>query len=158
MADTITCICGYRGPSVAEGPRAVCPICRTPAQGGLFRAPPPPVAAAAQAPAAPRPQAAPPIDGSAEPSEPKAYRINCPNGHPLKVRAAMLGQQAVCPKCNAVFVLQVEDSREYKKEQERLQDHRDAKMAQQWLRRAIWAAVFIVASLIGMIVLSFVYR
>jgi hypothetical protein len=31
-------------------------------------------------------------------------------------------------------------------------------MAQKWLRRAIWAAVFIVASLIGMIVLSFVYR
>ena len=70
----------------------------------------------------------------------------------------MLGQQVVCPKCNAVFVLQFEDSREHKQEQERLQHQRDAKMAERWLRRAIWAAVFIVASLVGMIVFSFVYR
>ncbi|MEI7781624.1 MAG: hypothetical protein WCJ18_06840 [Planctomycetota bacterium] len=32
MADSITCICGYRGQSVAENGRTVCPICRTPAR------------------------------------------------------------------------------------------------------------------------------
>jgi uncharacterized Zn finger protein (UPF0148 family) len=30
MADPISCICGYRGPSVSDAGRSVCPICRTP--------------------------------------------------------------------------------------------------------------------------------
>jgi len=158
MADTITCICGYRGPSVAEASRSVCPICRTPAQGGIFRAPPPPTAPVAAPPASQRQQDPPPLDAPSARSQPRFYRIPCPNGHELKIRPAMLGQQVVCPKCNAVFVLQIEDSSKHKKEQELLQQQQDAKMAERWLKRAIWAAVFIVASLIGMIVLTFVYR
>lgn len=31
MASSISCICGYRGPSVSEADFDVCPICRTPA-------------------------------------------------------------------------------------------------------------------------------
>jgi hypothetical protein len=31
MGVSISCVCGYRGPSVSEAGRAVCPICRTPA-------------------------------------------------------------------------------------------------------------------------------
>ncbi len=31
MVSSISCICGYRGPSVSEGGSDVCPICRTPA-------------------------------------------------------------------------------------------------------------------------------
>lgn len=101
----------------------------------------------------PQPSAEPPAGGP-----PAFYRIPCPNGHQLKAKAAMLGQQVVCPKCNAVFELRLEDSREHKKEQARLREHREAEMAAKWLKRAIWAAVFIVASLVGMIVISIAYR
>jgi hypothetical protein len=31
MSSSISCICGYRGPSVSEAGSDVCPICRTPA-------------------------------------------------------------------------------------------------------------------------------
>ena len=31
MASSISCICGYRGPSVSDAGNDVCPICRTPA-------------------------------------------------------------------------------------------------------------------------------
>jgi hypothetical protein len=70
----------------------------------------------------------------------------------------MIGQQAVCPTCNAVFELRLEDSREYQQEQELLRQQKEAEEAEKWLRRAIWAAVFIVASLIGMTVLYAVFR
>lgn len=148
MSDSITCICGYRGPSVPEAGRPVCPICRTPAETGRQRpAAPPPVAAAAPvAPAAPRP------------SGPKYYRLACPKGHKLKVGPAMIGQQAVCPTCNAVFELRIEDSREYQREQEALRQQKEAEAAENWLKRAIWAAVFIGASLVGMTVLYAVFR
>lgn len=147
MSDSITCICGYRGPSVPEAGRPVCPICRTPAETGRQRpAAPPPVAMAPSAAAAPRP------------SGPKYYRIPCPNGHNLKVGPAMIGQQAVCPTCNTVFEIRLEDSREYQREQEALRQQKEAEDAEKWLKRAIWSAVFIGASLIGMTVLYAVFR
>lgn len=148
MSDSITCICGYRGPSVPEGGRAVCPICRTPAETGRQRpAAPPPVAAAPQAaPAKPRP------------TGPKYYRIACPKGHKLKVGPAMIGQQAVCPTCNTVFELRLEDSQEYRREQEALRQRKETEDAEKWLKRAIWAAVFIGASLLGMAVLYADFR
>ncbi len=151
MSDSITCICGYRGPSVAEAGRPVCPICRTPAETGRQRpAAPPPFAIA--------PAATPPAAAAARPSGPKYYRLACPNGHKLKVGTAMIGQQAVCPTCNAVFELRLEDSREYQREQDALRQRKEAEAAEKWLKRAIWAAVFIVASLIGMTVLYAVFR
>ncbi|MFM7292570.1 MAG: hypothetical protein ACKOHK_07270 [Planctomycetia bacterium] len=33
MGDSISCICGYRGPSVSDAGGDVCPICRTAAAG-----------------------------------------------------------------------------------------------------------------------------
>jgi hypothetical protein len=151
MSDGITCICGYRGPSVPEGGRPVCPICRTPAETGRQRpAAPPPVAMA--------PAATPAAAAAPRPSGPKYYRIPCPNGHNLKVGPAMIGQQAVCPTCNTVFEIRLEDSREYLLEQESLRQQKEAEDAEKWLKRAIWSAVFIGASLIGMTVLYAVFR
>lgn len=150
MADSITCVCGYRGPSVPEGGRPVCPICRTPAEAGRKRpAPAAPVAATPAAPTAPI---------ALQPDGQKHYRIPCPNGHNLKVGPAMIGQQAVCPTCNTVFVIRLEDSREYQREQEALRQQKEAEDAEKWLKRAIWSAVFIGASLIGMTVLYAVFR
>jgi hypothetical protein len=155
MAASITCICGYRGPGVEEAGQSICPICRTPAKAGSSRP-------ASVGPVRPAPPPAPGDDGSdfevgAE-DRPATYRIPCPQGHVLKTTAAMLDQQVVCPKCNAVFVLRYSDSREHLKEQERAQHEREAEIATRWLRRAIWAAALILASLVGMIVYSFVYR
>jgi len=151
MSDGITCICGYRGPSVPEAGRPVCPICRTPAETGRQRpAAPPPVAMA--------PAAAPAAAAAPRPSGPKYYRIPCPNGHHLKVGPAMIGQQAVCPTCNTVFEIRLEDSLEYQREQESLRHQKEAEDAEKWLKRAIWSAVFIGASLIGMTVLYAVFR
>lgn len=153
MSDSITCICGYRGPSVPEGGRAVCPICRTPAETGRQRpAAPPPVAAVPQAaPGQPRPS-------GPKSSGPKYYRIACPKGHNLKVGPGMIGQQAVCPTCNTVFELRLEDSLEYQREQDALRQQKEIENAEKWLKRAIWAAVFIGASLIGMTVLYAAFR
>jgi hypothetical protein len=106
----------------------------------------PPAAPAAAAAAAP------------QPSGPKYYRIPCPNGHNLKVGPAMIGQQAVCPTCNTVFEIRLEDSREYQREQEARRQQKEAEDAEKWLKRAIWSAVFIGASLIGMTVLYAVFR
>jgi len=70
----------------------------------------------------------------------------------------MLGQQAVCPTCNTVFELSLENSREYQREQASLRQQKEIEDAEKWLKRAIWAAVFIGASLIGMTVLYAAFR
>lgn len=70
----------------------------------------------------------------------------------------MIGQEVVCPTCNVVFALRLEDSHEYRREQETLRQQKEGEDAEKWLKRAIWSAVFIGASLIGMTVLYAVFR
>jgi len=70
----------------------------------------------------------------------------------------MLGQRVVCPECNDVFLLRREDSLEERKQQEKARRAEEERLAKLWLSRAIWAAAFIVVSLVGMIALSFVFR
>ena len=70
----------------------------------------------------------------------------------------MIGQQVVCPSCNEFFVLAITDSLEYKQEMQRRQDEKDARQAEQWLRWAIMAAVFVVASFIAMFAIKFLWR
>jgi hypothetical protein len=86
------------------------------------------------------------------------YRIPCPRGHVLKAGEHMLGQKVVCPECNDVFLLRKEDSLEHRRKQEKARRAEEERIAKLWLSRAIWAAAFIVASLVGMIALSFVFR
>jgi hypothetical protein len=81
-------------------------------------------------------------------------RIPCPNGHVLKTKRSMLGQQVVCPTCNEFFMLEETDSLEYKQEEARRRAHQDEELAQKWLWRAIYAAIFIVLSFIVMAVIS----
>jgi hypothetical protein len=149
MSNSITCVCGYRGPSVTEGSRSVCPICRTPAAGVFAPAvPTPPPAAAAK----------PLPDPEDDPAQAKArphYRIPCPRGHVLKAPATMLGQQVFCPQCNEVFVLRETDSLEHKRHQQILDREREAQQAQVWLQRAIMAAVFVALSFAVMVAIQF---
>lgn len=152
MSKPITCICGYRGPSVMEGARTVCPICRTPASGRTAASP----AAAPTAfapPPPPAPAAAPTASSAA--AQRTSYRIPCPRGHVLKTPASMLGQQVFCPQCNEVFVLRETDSLEHRRVREKLDREREQEQAQRWLKRAIMAAVFVVLSFAVMISLQF---
>lgn len=156
MSNAIVCICGYRGPSVKEGARSVCPICRTPGSGAAAApvAPPPPPAPAPAARVAPAPvPTAPPAA-----KQRSSYRIPCPRGHVLKAPANMLGQQVFCPQCNEVFVLRETDSLEHRKQQEILDREREIAQAKLWLKRAIMAAVFVVLSFVVMIAIQFMRR
>ena len=142
-----------------SGRQTVCPICRTPT--GRAAAVPTPVVRPAVPPVpAPQDDDWMPGPGATPPPLPKPvrYRIPCPRGHVLKAPEGMLDQQAVCPQCNEVFVLRLADSLEFRKRQEKIDRKREEEMARIWLNRAIWAAVFIVASLAGMVAVNFYFR
>ncbi len=105
-------------------------------------------------PAAPPAQAAAPKAAT----KPKTYRIPCPRGHVLTAKPHMLEQQVVCPECNELFTLHKQDSLEHRTKQEKARRADEERIAKLWLKRSIWAAAFIVASLVGMIVISFAFR
>jgi uncharacterized Zn finger protein (UPF0148 family) len=150
VAEAVSCLCGYRGPAVVVDGQAVCPICRAVAA----RSTPPSV------PATPAPQPAPPAQAAAPraATKPKTYRIPCPRGHVLTAKPHMLEQQVVCPECNELFTLRKEDSLEHRKKQAKARRADEERIARLWLTRSIWAAAFIVASLVGMIAVSFAFR
>lgn len=151
MPDIIACSCGYRGPAVSIAGQNVCPICRTPA------APTAPGAVPIASGDMPRPSAvAAPAPGPVV--QPITHRIPCPRGHVLTASERMLGQQVVCPECNDVFLLRKEDSLGERKKRETARLAEEERIAKLWLSRAILAAAFIVASLVGMIALSFAFR
>jgi len=162
MAENITCICGYRGPGVADRQGTICPICRSPAKdltGNAGSSPPPESPAfPSSSGAAAAPQAGAPVAPGETSRKTVVYRIPCPRGHLLKAAETMIGQQVVCPSCNEFFVLAITDSLEYKKEMQRRQDEKEARQAEQWLRWAIMAAVFVVASFIAMFAIKILWR
>jgi hypothetical protein len=147
MADSITCICGYRGPSVPEGDFEVCPICRGRVRGSGWSG----LDAASDEPEA---QAAGFDDDALRPEEPTIYRIPCPQGHVLKAREDMLGEQVCCPHCNEFFVLRASDSVEFRRQQAKLRAEAEERAARAWLTRAIWAAAIIGVSFIIMLVIG----
>jgi len=151
VAEAVSCACGYRGPTVTVGGQAVCPICRA----GAAQAPPPPGVPGTPPPL--RTPAAPQATGAAVTKQ-KTYRIPCPRGHVLTAKPHMLEQQVVCPECNELFTLRKEDSLEHRKKQAKARHAEEERIAKLWLKRSIWAAAFIVASLVGMIAFSVAFR
>ena len=145
MSDSIKCVCGYRGPSVPEGEHQVCPICRGRVRGAASFLPAGAAAADAVADAE---------EESLRVPDPVVYRIPCPNGHVIKAREEMLGEQVCCPECNEFFVLRATDSVEFRRQQAQRQVESEARAAEAWLKRAIVAAVIIGLSFIAMLVLG----
>ena len=80
------------------------------------------------------------------------------NGVRTVVAPHMLEQQVVCPECNELFTLRKEDSLEHRKKQAKARHAEEERIAKLWLKRSIWAAAFIVASLVGMIAFSVAFR
>lgn len=136
---------GFPGPMGAPGgfpgvggPSGVGGLPGFPPGGGPVEAPPP-----EQPAAPPEPEPAP---------EPKIFRIACPQGHELQTPSDMLGQQALCPYCNAQFELKYENSVEYREEQEAAARRREQELNKFWLTWAIRASIGVGLLLAGMIV------
>jgi len=137
------------------------------AEGATFQ---PPAAGAEpepQAPGFPGIQTEPrvgqaPAAAAGEPSEfelPTAadlpiVHVVCPNGHSLETPQEMLGQEALCPFCQAQFRLRLEDSVEYREEKAKERALQEIRAGQLWLRWAITAAVVVG---FGLIVLMLLY-
>ena len=88
--------------------------------------------------------------------EEKTWRVPCPKGHVFRTPESWMGREMVCPDCNEMFILQVSDSLEKQEELRKRQELEEAKFAQMWLQRAIWAAVLFGLLLVAMIVMSVV--
>jgi len=86
--------------------------------------------------------------------EEKRWRIPCPNGHVFRAPDSWMGRQMVCPTCNEPFVLAISESLEKREERRRRQQKEEEQFARLWLKRAIWAAVAVVAFIASLIVFS----
>lgn len=94
-----------------------------------------------------------------EPAAPKEdpdriVHILCPNNHELETPMSMVGTDAMCPHCETPFRLRYEDSREYREQKQKEREHREAVFSKKALNFAIIAAVLILGSLLGLMVLS----
>ena len=87
---------------------------------------------------------------AAEEKEPEFVHIPCPNGHELETPLDMIGQEVLCPECNAQFKLRRKDSVEYKRQKEFEQEQRDRRIGNLWFN---WAIVFAVAVVLGLILM-----
>ncbi len=79
--------------------------------------------------------------------------IPCPNGHELETPREMIGQDVMCPHCQAEFRLSMKNSVEYKRQKEETLDRRERQLGKTWLFWAIAMAVVVVSGIIGLIVM-----
>ena len=71
-------------------------------------------------------------------SKQETLHILCPAGHELETPREMLGQDAMCPYCQTQFRLRIEDSVEYRKEQEEARMRRDMQIGKSWIHPTTW--------------------
>ncbi len=95
---------------------------------------------------APSPEAPAPAELPAQ--TPKMLHIPCPSGHVLETPEDMVGQDALCPFCNAQFRLRFDDSLERRREKELEEERRQARAARAWLNWSIAAAAVVVLGVI----------
>jgi len=80
--------------------------------------------------------------------------ILCPSGHSLETPRDMLGQEAMCPFCQAQFRLRLQDSVEYKRQRAEEEERRERQLGQTWLRWSIAVAVAVVAAVVMLIMVA----
>lgn len=85
---------------------------------------------------------------------PAVLHVLCPNGHSLETPRDMLGQDAICPDCDAEFRLCYETSLEYRKEKEAQEEEEAIEEGNVWMNFSIIAAVVVILGIIFLIVLS----
>lgn len=89
------------------------------------------------------------IDPTGEQEE-KLLHIPCPNGHVLDTPLDMLGQEVMCPHCEAQFLLREKDSVEYKRRRRLEEERKEQRAGKLWLN---WAIVFVVIVVLGLAIL-----
>ena len=89
--------------------------------------------------------------GSTSADQQSLLHIPCPHGHLLETPREMLGQDAMCPYCQAQFRLRFEDSQEYRQEKVERRERREQKLGRAWLHWTIAAAVIVVLGVILMV-------
>ncbi len=100
------------------------------------------------------PDEPPPEFGTPSASQQDILHIPCPAGHELETPRDMLGQDALCPFCQTQFQLRLEDSVEYRKEQEEAQIRREMQLGKSWMYWSIGIAVAVVMGVIVLIVIA----
>ena len=86
-------------------------------------------------------------EGSLE-MPPDVVHIPCPNGHELETPVEMIGQEVLCPHCGVQFRLRQENSVEYRREREIIEQ----RAARLWFNWAIAAAVLVGILLLAMMI------
>jgi len=103
------------------------------------------------------PQAQPgevPAFGLAAAEQASVVHVICPHGHVLETPRDMLGQDAMCPYCEAEFRLRFEDTEEYRREREEQRERREQKLGKAWMHWAIAVAVVVVLGVIILIAMA----
>lgn len=80
------------------------------------------------------------------------FHIPCPRGHLLETPDHLLGTEAMCPFCQAVFRLEYEQSQEYQAKLAREREEAQRRQELFWIRLAVAAVVLFVIGLIALIV------
>lgn len=139
--------CLLSGEESQAGQTISCPVC-----GQSFIIPQP-VTTSTPAPDPPAPAAVESPQPEAEtPEQPEPeeeivlLHIPCPNGHVLETPREMIGQEVLCPHCNAQFELHETESVEYKERREFERRRREERVGNAWLN---WAVVFAVLVILG---------
>ena len=77
--------------------------------------------------------------------------IPCPNGHQLETPREILGEDAMCPICQAQFPLRLENSIEYRRHRAEQFEQRERQIGNQWMNAAIIAAMVVLGAVICLI-------
>jgi hypothetical protein len=108
-------------------------------------------AAGPQQTVGPRQAATPAVGGEAQ-GQADLLHIPCPNGHELETPREMLGQEVLCPYCEAQFRLREKDSVESKRRRVEDQKRQERQLGKAWFN---WAIVAVVIVIIGLAFLIF---
>jgi hypothetical protein len=92
--------------------------------------------------------------GLLDPRQRSVLHILCPNGHLLETPREMLGQDAMCPHCQVLFRLRLEDSQEYRREKAERRERREQRLGKAWLHWAIATAVVVVLGIVVLVVVA----
>ncbi len=95
-----------------------------------------------------------PAFGVAAAESASIVHVICPNKHVLETPRDMLGQDAMCPYCQAEFRLRFEDTEEYRRELEEQRERREQQIGRAWMNWAIAVAVVVVLGVITLIVVA----
>jgi hypothetical protein len=83
---------------------------------------------------------------------PRILQILCPRGHQIPTPEDLLGTTTICPYCNQSVVVSFENSLEHRKQQQAIENEREAASGRFFLRIAVVALVLVGITFAAMIV------